>query len=175
LELYERNYEEVLKNLSLFPEEIFPYGDAIKSVSVIRGFVHKKMRNYELAQIAYDSARVFLETHEKEYSGRFGYHIALAEAYGGLGQKEKAIKTGQLAIETYPYSEDALRGVFTERDMAIIYASIGELDLAIDLLEHVMNVPFDFESVATLRHQPWWDPLRDHPRFQALLKKYEIK
>jgi len=26
-----------------------------------------------------------------------------------------------------------------------------------------------------LRHHPDWDPLRDHPRFQALIEKYENK
>jgi len=28
--------------------------------------------------------------------------------------------------------------------------------------------------VGLLRLHPVWDPLRDHPRFQALLEKYEV-
>jgi len=56
-----------------------------------------------------------------------------------------------------------------------LYVMAGEYDLAIDLLEHVMSIPFDLESVATLRLSPRWDPLRDNPRFKALIDKYEKK
>ena len=36
----------------------------------------------------------------------------------------------------------------------------------------VLSVPSDL-SVHILRLDPLWDPIRDHPRFQALLAKYE--
>jgi len=60
-----------------------------------------------------------------------------------------------------------------KRDLALVYVMTGEYDAAIDLLEHVLSVPFDLGSGITLRISPAWDPLRDHPRFQALLEKYE--
>jgi hypothetical protein len=94
-------------------------------------------------------------------------------AYAGTGQKEKAIRLGRLELEKYPYSRDVLEGTRAEWDMAKIYVMTGEYDAAIDLIEHFMSVPFELESVATLRSLPWWDPLRDQPRFQALIKKYE--
>ena len=33
--------------------------------------------------------------------------------------------------------------------------------------------PSRFLSVHTLRLDPRWDPIREHPRFQTLLAKYE--
>jgi len=30
-------------------------------------------------------------------------------------------------------------------------------------------------SVPLLKLEPRWDPLRDHPRFQALLEKYDTE
>jgi len=36
-----------------------------------------------------------------------------------------------------------------------------------------MAIPCNLISGASLRLNPHWDPLRDHPRFQALLEKYE--
>jgi len=30
-------------------------------------------------------------------------------------------------------------------------------------------------AVGRFRHHPDWDPLRDHPRFQALLEEYEVE
>jgi serine/threonine-protein kinase len=175
LETLERNYDAALKYLLISPEEIFHAGDVLWSVNVLRGFIYQQMGNVELAQTAYDSARVFLESHKDQYTENVSYQMALAMAYAGLGQKERAIRIGQLMLEKYPFSRDVLRGAYSERDMAIIYTATGEHEAAIDLLEHVMSVPFDFESVATLRLNPSWDPLRDHPRFQALIEKCEME
>jgi hypothetical protein len=48
---------------------------------------------------------------------------------------------------------------------------VGEYDAAIDQLEILLAVPSP-TSVPMLRIEPTWKPLRDHPRFQALLEKY---
>jgi len=56
--------------------------------------------------------------------------------------------------------------------MAYMYTILGKNDKAIDMLEKVLSVPFDKMSVATLKLNPHWDPLRDHPRFKALIEKY---
>ncbi len=49
---------------------------------------------------------------------------------------------------------------------------VGEYDAAIDQLERLLAVPSP-TAVPMLRIDPAWDPLRDNPRFQALLAKYE--
>ena len=49
---------------------------------------------------------------------------------------------------------------------------VGEYDLAIARLEYLLSVAGDI-SVSIIRRDPRWDPLRDYPRFQALLEKYE--
>jgi len=49
---------------------------------------------------------------------------------------------------------------------------VGEFDAPIDQLEYLLSIPATF-SVQLLRLDPFWDPFRDHPRFQALLDKYE--
>jgi len=145
----------------------------VLSVNVWRGSIYQHMGNDELTQMAYDLARVFHESHEDEYAEVFGHQMTLAMAYAGLGQKEKAIRIGQLELEKYPYSRDVLQGARGERDMALVYVVTGEHDAAIDLLEHVMSVPFEHESVAALHNHPWWDSLRGHPHFQALIEKHE--
>ena len=42
---------------------------------------------------------------------------------------------------------------------------------AIDQLEELLSLPTDAISVHTLGHLPWCDPLRNHPRFRALLRR----
>ena len=54
----------------------------------------------------------------------------------------------------------------------MIYARVGENDQALDLIEELLSIPGNM-SVGLLRLDPVWDPLRDHPRFQALLEKYD--
>jgi hypothetical protein len=49
---------------------------------------------------------------------------------------------------------------------------VDEYDAAIDLLDYLLSIP-SWVSVPQLRLHPMWDPLRDHPRFQALLERYE--
>ncbi len=49
---------------------------------------------------------------------------------------------------------------------------VHEYDAAIDQLETVMCITRPV-SPSVLRADPLYDPLRDHPRFQALLEKYE--
>ena len=57
-------------------------------------------------------------------------------------------------------------------DLARIYTMVGEYDAAIDQLESLLAIPSN-TTVPLLRLDPAWDPLREHPRFQALLAKYE--
>lgn len=57
-------------------------------------------------------------------------------------------------------------------DLAQIYTMVGEYGAAIDQLDSLLAVPSP-TAVPMLRIEPTWDPLRSHPRFQALLAKYE--
>jgi tetratricopeptide (TPR) repeat protein len=58
---------------------------------------------------------------------------------------------------------------FDPASLSTIYASLGEKDLAIDALER----SFEQRSprMLWLKVEPCWDPLRDDPRYVALLKK----
>jgi serine/threonine-protein kinase len=107
---------------------------------------------------------------------------ALGAVYAALGHSQEAVQEGELATELLPTSEDACDGPMIELRLAAIYTMIGQHDAAIDILERLLGVPArpdwgtrpDVQSGVTvpkLRLEPIWDPLRDHPRFQALLAK----
>jgi hypothetical protein len=49
---------------------------------------------------------------------------------------------------------------------------VGDYDAAIDLPDYLLSIP-SWVSVPYLRLHPIWDPLRDHPRFQAMLEEHE--
>ena len=58
--------------------------------------------------------------------------------------------------------------------MAYIHVILGDYDRALDRLEEVLSVPA-YVSSARMQADPLLAPLRSHPRFQALLEKYEKK
>jgi len=55
--------------------------------------------------------------------------------------------------------------------VAEVYAILGENDRAIEILDGLLSRPSGV-TVQGLKVNPIWDPLRNDPRFQALLDKY---
>jgi len=91
-----------------------------------------------------------------------------------LGQKEEAINEGKRAVELLPESQDAFDGPQSTAAIAQIYAWTGEFQEAFRLLDHLLDVPNGL-TVPMLKLEPIWDPLRNDPRFQALIDKYSPK
>jgi len=89
----------------------------------------------------------------------------LALAYAGLGEKEKALEQAQRAVKDY--ETDAVNKPWSEITLAQIQARFGDFDSAIAALPHLLEVPAGI-TVADLRYNPFWDPLRKDPRFQKL-------
>ncbi len=71
-----------------------------------------------------------------------------------------------------PTSKDALVGPNLSIELAKIYTQVGETDKALDLIDELLSIPCDL-SVGRLRIDRAWDPLRDDPRFQEILEKYD--
>jgi hypothetical protein len=47
----------------------------------------------------------------------------------------------------------------------------GESDEAFRLIDHLLGIPNGL-TIPMLKLDPVWDPLRNDPRFQALIDKY---
>ena len=98
----------------------------------------------------------------------------LGIAYAGLGRKNDAIREGELAAKLAPISQDAFSNTDITTLLAQIYVMVGEYEDAIDQLEYLLSIPA-LLSTPSLRVDPTWAPLREHPGFEALLKKYAVK
>jgi hypothetical protein len=92
-----------------------------------------------------------------------------------MGRKDDAIREGRRAIELKPESKDALDGPIMSAYLALIYARVGENDLAIPLIERLLKTPGAVDSadysitVNDLKYRWEWDPLRKDTRFQKLI------
>jgi hypothetical protein len=61
-------------------------------------------------------------------------------------------------------------------NLAVVYAWNGQLDLAISELDQLVNRPAGTNLPAQptygdFRRNPLWDPLRNDPRFTAIMKR----
>src|SRR5213594_1709649 len=88
----------------------------------------------------------------------------LAQAYAKLGQRDEALKMlGQL-------QELATRRYVTSDSFALVHIALGEKDKAIDWLERAYRDRAG-PDIALIKVDPFLDPLRGHPRFEALVQK----
>jgi serine/threonine-protein kinase len=158
-------YAEALDRLTLEVRS-----DTIEYYQAMAEF-NSRMGRHQLAAAYHDSARAVLEVTVARGATAFGRRgDDLALAYAGLGRKDEAVRTIESAVETAPIYLGPERGVSLADDLAEIYLMVGEYEAAIDQLEYLLSVPSTI-TIPLLRVDPLYDPLRDHPRFQALLER----
>jgi TolB-like protein/Flp pilus assembly protein TadD len=127
------------------------------------------------AQKAFEQARPAFEAAVKEAPESAERHASLGWLYALMGRKNDAIAEGQRAVELKPESKDALDGSLMKGYLALIYARVGERDLAIPLIEHLLKTSGPVDSadysitVNDLRYRWEWDPIRDDSHFKKLI------
>lgn len=90
-----------------------------------------------------------------------------------LGRKDDAIRAARRAVQLVARSPKTPRTVRpSSRNLAAIYAWFGEVDAAVERFDRHLSVPAP-ESVRSILLDRLIDPVRDHPRFQALVEGYE--
>jgi TolB-like protein/Flp pilus assembly protein TadD len=124
----------------------------------------------ESASAAFEAARGELEKALEARPDDYRLYSSLGLALAGLGRKAEAIAAGRKAVEMQPIEEEAYIGPPLVKTLALIYARVGEHDLALDQLALLLAIPAK-TSVSELRLDPRWDPLRDNVRFQNLIDK----
>ncbi len=98
-------------------------------------------------------------------------HIQLAKVLAYLGEKDAALAETRRATELLPESKDAFGGPEITAGVAEVHTILGDNDRAIEILDGLLSRP-SAVTVQGLKINPIWDPLRNDPRFQALLNKH---
>ena len=101
----------------------------------------------------------------------------LAMIDAGLGRAEQAVEEGKRGCELSSFKINNLDAVAVRTNLAVVYAWIGQNDLAIGELSRLVDRPAGGNEFITrpsygdFRTNPLWDPLRSDPRFETLVQR----
>ena len=176
--LYERRYAEAARVVEERLASTEPLSAIDRAIS--RQFVswlRALMNDVEGATKGYLAAKPDLEKLAREQPENIFVSGALAQVEAGLGNKEAALREGERAMAALPATEDAVYGPVAEETMAVVETMVGEHDRAVERIERLLRTPYGAFplTVAKLRLDPNWDPLRQHPRFKAIVEGPEPK
>jgi serine/threonine-protein kinase len=173
--LLQRKYKEVLEIAQNSSDDLFavvPGSLAQKYFAI--GLAQKGLHDETSARAALLKAKNICEEQLKQKPDDPELYVHLAKLNAWLGDKDAALSEAQRATQLRPESKDTFEGPRVTEGVAEVHAILGDNDRAIELLDGLLNRPSDL-TVATLKLNPVWDPLRNDPRFQALLTKYGDK
>ncbi len=139
------------------------------------GYLYSRVLLYrlwrpELARVYADSLLVAGAPLLKTGQADARLHAIVGWLNALAGRKEAAISSAQVARELMPPTRDALAWSDVLLMNAVTYALVGSRDESVALLEQALDAPTTV-SVASLRTDPLWTPLRGYPRFEQLLAR----
>ena len=172
--LLERKYQEGLQAAENLPDDqIAAFPGHLWSKYYYIDFARKALHDDTGARAAFLKAKTTLEDQLKRSPANPDIHIQLAKVLAFLSEKDSALAEAQRATELIPQS-DAFGGPEIMSGVAEVYATLGENDRAIEILDGLLSRPSGVTAQA-LKVNPIWDPLRNDPRFQGLIDKYGAK
>ncbi len=184
--LYTRREEDSFRELSL-ATELDPVSQAIildkgfyyyytreydKAIEIARrtleldpGFapIHRLLSLVYIEKGVFDEAIIENTKWSERITNKIKTDVALAHIYACAGRKTEAKKI----IEDEGVQKDL--GSNDYRGVAIVYAALGEIDKAIEWLEK--SCQKHEESLCSLIVDPKFDPVRNNPIFNSILRK----
>src|SRR5262249_15106697 len=127
------------------------------------------------AQADAEKARELLEKRLLDHPEDVRSLRALSWAYLALNRRTDAINTARRAVELLPLEKDAVLGSGNLAALAEIQAQTGAATEAVENLRKLLSIPAgETVSIARLKIDPVWDPIRNDPGFQQLLTGKEL-
>ena len=140
------------------------------------GWAQEVAGDHAAAQESWKQARSELEPFLKQQPENWVLIGDLALTNMGLGDKTAAFAFVEKAIAVNPIEKDPMDGPGSIEILARVSAKMGEPERAVDALQKLLSTPYESPlnaanvplTLALLRLDPMFDPLRNDPRFQKL-------
>jgi TolB-like protein/Flp pilus assembly protein TadD len=139
-----------------------------------RAMLHLLAGKSEAAKSAGEQAQLSLEARVRDRPDDLFAMTELSWIYLALGRNADALRLARQAADAMPIEKDALTGTYFQNGLAQIEARAGRPEDSVKRLEHLLSIPAGQSvSVALLKIDPIWDPIRNRPDFQRLLSGTE--
>jgi serine/threonine-protein kinase len=171
LELWARDFNAALSNLRQIR---YPADDnqfTYEPVNYLYGWTYRLMENPKEADVRFEAARAHLETQMTTHPTDPRYPGCLAVTYAALGMRDQAIETMQRAYELQSRAADAWKTAARVHESAMVWLLLEEHERALDDLETLLKA-HSAHNPRSIEIDPIWDPLRNNPRFQALVASH---
>src|SRR6266404_3313587 len=166
-----RDANDARRALGSMLQEGITWGANVRTPrSFCEGLVARLTGDNEAATNSFAEARDEMEAVLKKQPDYAEAMSVLGMIDAALGRKQDALREGRRAVELLPVTKDVMTGPELMRNLALIYTWTGEKDLALDQIAAVLQGPGPI-TYGQLRLHPWWDALRDDPRFEKLVEE----
>ena len=126
------------------------------------------------AKLECEQTRTLLEARLAERPEDRISMTALAWVYVCLGRNADALRVARQAADLLPIEKDAIVGRILLAGLAEIEARTGRAEDAVKIIRQLITAPAGgVVSIARLKIDPVWDPIRSDPDFQKLISEPE--
>ena len=175
LALHTRDFDGAARLLAASPRRTFPGELPVQSFS--REFMECLLAHArgdepgarERAAVALPNALEVLATRPDDPARM----MVVATLQAALGHRGEALEIGRRAVVLAPISKDAFLGPQVASQFARVLVWIGERSEALDLLAELAPRP-QGPTYGNLRLSVDWEPLRDDPRFEAMIAAHSL-
>jgi eukaryotic-like serine/threonine-protein kinase len=164
----ERQADSLLYLLGTTDTTTFEMQFSFVPAALYAAWAHRLRGDHRAARAQFDSARTLLDSVVLRQPDDPRVHAARGLALAGLGRRDEALREARWLEQSVIYQTDAYEGPMWAEQRARILAQLGDAEAALDEIEGLLSRP-SWLSVHMLRLDPLLDPIRGHPRFQALL------
>jgi TolB-like protein/tetratricopeptide (TPR) repeat protein len=170
--LLEREPDALLALLESTGLDTFESQTRFWPTALYAAWAHTMLGDTDAARAAFDLARIVVDSVMEDAPDDVRLHYARGLVTAGLGDTAQAVREARWLEQSEPYRLDAYNRPGLAAWRAEILAQVGGTEAALDEIERLLAGPSAL-SVHTLRLHPRWDPIRDDPRFRALLERYD--
>ena len=174
--MFEHRYGEIISRLRPLLAERAP-SPAVNQDTYywLLGMAQKLTSDLNGARSTFAQGRDVLTNIQRSGEPQGALHSAIALMYAGLGDKPNALREANRAVELE--GDDTYVAPSAEEVLTVVEAQTGETARAVARLPRLLNshyfswLSYAPLTLALLRIDPVWDPLRDDPLFQRLINE----
>jgi serine/threonine-protein kinase len=172
IEIMARDYRRAMAKLRQIRYPAYDNQFNYQPLNYMRARLYRLMGQENEADVHFETARAELEAKVADDPLDPRFQGTLAVTYAALGMREDALASVRRARELQPRSADAWKAAGRVYENALVWLFLGENDRALDELEDLMNAYYSRHNPRDIDLDPVWDPIRDNPRFQALVASH---